>query len=558
MKRTGANRKGRMGEKTNLLMWMGVAVWVIGLLRRLPFLSLFGENGMGYFASVNEVRILATLFITVGMAETVRSMVKYRMKREQYKGAQRIFQCALFLAVVFGIAAGAFLILLSGFTAEIVFLEPFSKLAVSVMAPAILFISLTSILRGYFQGTGTQIPTVHSLLLEQILMTGLGMLFAILFQRQGEKVAAVLQTKEFAASYGVMGACVGILLASVLSFLHLLFIYLLYSGTVKRQIYKDNSRSLDSKGYLYGSLLLSSLPYGILGVLYHLNTLLDQRLYYYFRNIDSQNNGAAAADKAELWGNYYGVYLVIIGILAAVGSLLPRKAIPAIALAWNRDEKRAARDLLMETIHQCILILVPVTILTGVLAESIGKIFSQSHPDISAALLRWGSPLIVLWVLGYLCAGLLKQFQKILPLLLIGGGGLLLHLGVIYFLLSKMRMGIPGVALSNVISGFGMLAAAFLMVSRILQYRKEWLLRSIRTLAVTLVCGGITGLIALLLHMALVSLVGHVLTVLLCLVIALPVYLVLMTLFRGLGEKELASLPGGGVFLKIAKAIQGM
>ncbi len=542
-------------EKSDPLIYAGFIALTAGLLFRILLMKLIGEEGVGYFAPVNEIFILCSLFITYGLAAATHSLVKYRIKREQYKSARRIFRCALTLALLFGVAACGIMLLANGFIAETVLLERYSWLPVCVMAPAVIFISLTGLLRGYFQGTGTRIPTVHSLILEQLLTIGFGVFVSAVLYRYGYKVAAVLHNNSLLSLYGAVGASLGMLIAALLSFLHLLLLYLLYRGTAKKQIYRDGSRTIEPKAYLYGSLFRSAVPYGIVAVLFAMTTLVDQRMYYYYRNIFAEA-GETILDKITVWGNYYGIYLSVIGIITACVCLIPAKMIKVISGTWQREEYRSARDQMTRTVNSCVTVTVPVVFLTAVIAEPLAVVIGQGNTAITAELIQYGCALILFGTFTYLSCGLLKQFDKIYQLLMIAGGSFLLHLVVLYLLLSQAGptgMGINGVALSNVAAAAGACVGGLALVFRHLQYGQEWLRRCLRILIITLICAGIAGLIAVLFKTALISVLPEFVVIIICSVTVLAVYLVLMLLLRGLTENELEKMPGGAAIITAAK-----
>ncbi len=559
MRKSNTSNYKNPHEKSNPLIHAGFIALAAGLLFRILLMSLIGEEGVGYFAPVNEIFVLCSLFITYGLAEATHSLVKYRIKREQYKSARRIFKCAALLALLFGVAAGFLILLGNRFIAEVLLLQRYSWLPVCVMAPAVIFISLTCLLRGYFQGTGTRIPTVHSLVLEQLLTIGLGTLLSAVLYRYGLKVAAVLHNNSLKAVYGATGAALGVLIAAVLSFLHLLLLYLLYRGTAKKQIYRDSSRNAEPKAYLYGSLLRSAVPYGLVTVLFGMTTLADQRMYYYYQNIFRDiftEAGETVVDKVVVWGNYYGIYLSVIGFLTACGCLVPAKAIKAVSAAWLREEYRASRDQLTQTINNIVIVTVPLVFFTAVIAEPLAVIIGQGNSDITAELIPYGCAWILFGTVGYLCYGLLKQFDKVYQLLLLGVGSFLLHLAVLYLLLSQAGptgMGINGVALSNVISVACACVGGLALVFRLMQYGQEWLRRCLRILVITLICAGVAGMIAILIKTALMPLLPEFVVILICFVIILAAYLLLMILLRALTESELEKIPGGTALLTLAK-----
>lgn len=555
MKTKAGNR-----EKSDVLINTGLITFLLVLILRIPLTSIIGANGIGYFSSVNEVFLLVALFIGGGLAETLQSTMRFKLKREQFKGAQLLFRCAVILAAGFGMAVGLLMVLLSRFVAETFFLERFARPSIWLMAPAALFITLTELLRGYFQGTGSVVPTLHSLFLTRILILICGSLMASLMYNYGERVAAVLHDPNYAAVYGAMGVFAGVLLASFLSFLHLMLICLLYQGTLKKQLYRDNTRSVESAGYLYRSLLIAALPEGGAAVIFMINPLIDQRIYYYYMNVLSRGDVSVGANKAGTWGDYYGIVLVMIGIFAVCGCLVAGKGIKGVTAAWFRDEQRMSRDLLTQLLNRCLVTAIPLAVLLAVLAGPLSTLCRGDEAK-TAELIVLGSVLVIFITFTYVWAGLLRQLRKVNLLLLVGAGGLAVHLLTAFLILFRLKDAaavINGVMVSNLISGAVIFAGGFYLSVRLFNYRFEWLKRCARALVTSLLCSGAAGLIVVLLKLAIMKLIGEAATVIICLLVAIPVYIILLIILRGLSEGELSRLPGGVYMIRLAKMMHFM
>jgi stage V sporulation protein B len=518
-------------------------------------MMVIGEKGIAFFAPVNELFLLCTLLGSTGLAETTSSMMQYRMKREQFRNTHRVFRSALNITILFAFALGIAIIVFRRYISSTLFLEDFSRLALIMIAPATVFIAFTCLLRAYFQGVGSPYPTAHSLILEQLFTLAVGVLFAIYFFDYGKKVAAILRDDSFARAYGAMGAALGILLAALASFLHLLLIYFIYGGTYKRQIYHDNNRQLETPGFLYQSLLLQAAPLTAVMLAFNLNNLLDQRFFFYFANRFAADFGETF-DKAVVWGNYYGVFLTIIGVIVAFASLTVAKAVKNITASLVREEYGVAREHLMMSIQISLFMTIPLSVLTAVLAEPLVTLLGQGTKEISVRLLQWGSSLIFFLSFNIFWLNLLRQFKRTVSLMLMVGGGLLVHIAAIWLLLSGAKEAdalIVRVILSNLLSAGFTFGCGFLFVAGILKYRGEWLYRNVRTLAVSLLCSAIVGLMVLFLSTGIKDLLAPAYIILICLLVAVPAYLVLMTMLRGLTAAEFDRIPGGQYLVRLGR-----
>jgi stage V sporulation protein B len=483
-------------------------------------------------------------------------MMQYRMKREQFRNAHRIFRCALNITILFAAIIGLAIIFFRRYISETLFLEGFSRMALIAIAPATVFIAFTCLLRAYFQGVGSLYPTAHSLVLEQLFTVTVGILFAIYFFDYGEKVAAILRDDSFARAYGAMGAALGILAATVVSFLHFVVIYFIYGGTYKRQIYHDNNRQLETPGFLYQSVFLQAAPITAIMLAFSLNNLLDQRFFYYYFNRLAEDV-EAAFDKAVVWGNYYGVFLTVIGIIAGCACLTTAKASKNITAALVREEYGVAREHLKLAIQIALLRPIPLAVLVAVLAEPLVALLGQGTAEISVKLFWWGSSLIFLSAFNLFWLNLLRQFKRLVSLAVMVGGGLLLHVLVLWLLLSGGKDAdglIVRVIVSNLISAGFIFVSGFVFIARILRYQSE-LYRNVRTLVISLLCSAVIGVMALLLSFAIKSLLAPVYTLLISLVVSVAAYLVLMIILRGLTAAEFDRLPGGQYLVRLGRVL---
>ena len=545
-------------EKQDPLMGAGFIALILCLAFRIPLMRAIGAEGLAYFAPANEVFLLCIAFCNHGFSEALSNMMRYRIKREQYRNANRIFRAAYAITITFGLFVVAFVLIFNSFISNVVFLQHFSQMALYMIAPAIALMAFTCLLRGYFQGMGSPYPSAHSMIVEQVFTIIFGLVFALYFVSYGEKVAGILRNEHFSMSYGAMGAAIGIAASSVISFLHLFVIYIMYRGTTKRQIYRDNTRQIETSSFIYQSLLLSAIPIGAFAVLFQLNHLIDQRMFYYYFN-KLNENGEVILNKAFVWGNYYGIYLVIVGILTAMICMIFMKNSRAISAAWFREEYRVSREKLMQSLTAAIIIAIPVAVLTAVLAEPIASLLDVEAVDTATKLLQNGSILIVFYTFSYFWFDLLKQFKKTAQVLMLAGGGLAIHIFALLIIMPLIKHAeqlIIGIIVTNIIGvGFSFMLGFFL-VKRMLNYQGEWMNRSARTLMITMLCSAIIGLMVLALSKGILNLVGPAVTILICLLISLVAYLILMILLRGLTISELDHLPGGQFMIRLGRLIR--
>lgn len=542
-------KKGRASNKIDGFAITAIFSVILLLLFRIPLVGIIGDNGIAYFSVANEIFLISTLFISYGISQAVSGLVRYRMRREQFRNAQKILQGALLLTAMIGLSGALLVFFLAGFLANTIELEALSRMAVCVMAPALLPCMMVGVFRGYFQGIGTRIPTMHSRILIRIILFAGGLLFAGIACQYGEKVAALLQNTDYEAAYGAMGAALGIVIAELFGLIHMIFLYFIFRGTIKNQINRDNSKAVDGKGRVMKLLAVSMIPAGLSTLLLTIHPVVDMRLFYYYRNIREEYEATAAA-----WGTYYGKYMVVVGIAAGICCMIPANHIRKIMGLWDRDEQNAFKERLSDVIHQCAIAAVPTAIFTAVLAENILSLFYKGNLEMAVKLVQYGSVLIVLICFGYLFISLLQQLQRMGLVLLYGLLAGVTHLSVTILLFANTSLELEAVICGNIAFCIVLVTAGFLTVMKLMHYRQEWF----RTFGITILDAAIAGLIMMLLNKALLGSMGALLSGIICLAVGVLIYLLALILLKGVNETEWSHMAGGRFMIVLGKMLHLM
>ncbi|MBQ8598444.1 MAG: polysaccharide biosynthesis C-terminal domain-containing protein [Lachnospiraceae bacterium] len=519
---------------------------IAAMVFRIPLSYIIGDKGMAYFGTAYELYLLLAGVIGYGLAEAAAILVRYRMKRDQVRSAQKVISRALMLGFGVGIVISILTGLLAHVLAEKLFSVPLSGMAVRMISPAIVLYILTGILRGYFQGNGSKIPAMHSLILNTVFLFVGGLAGAVMMHGYGEKVSALLQNEDYAAAYGALGAVVGVLIASILCFLHMLILYFLLKGRLKSQMGRELSRNQDTSLQVVQMLLGTGAIYGVFYLIFDSQVLLDEVLLYRLSGI--------AEGLDTLWGIYYGRYQVIIGIILGIIVLFCLLPVKRIAVLAEHNEYRSAKERLGILIHQCALLGMPAAILLAVLSENLLNAMYKGNNQQVASWIQLGSVGMLFAVFGIVFMDILLKLKKIKAVLVTAALSLLIHIVTVIILLSGAKSGMQAVVAGNVLFWASMAVAGFILVSRILQYRQEW----IRSVAFPVVAAAVAGLIAMLLNKALLSLLGNTASLIVCLIVAVVLYVVLLIALKDFTEEELEILPGGNLILALARMLRLM
>ncbi len=531
------------------MLGAGLIAYLIGLIIRIPLIRIIGDKGLGFFAPSMEIFALISTVLCYGISRAVAILVKYRVKRDMYKSARRVYRSALFFTLLFSVLATLFVFFFSEFIARTFTLEYRGYLAIAAVAPAILLSGILGVMRGYLQGMGAMTPTVHSRLLEKFIMLLASLLLAKAFFTYGEKVAALLRDSEYAAAYGAMGAAMGVSIACGVGVLHLLLIKLVYAGTFKQQLMGDSAKYVESNAQIISMFLSTALPYILCALLYNMNYLVDQRVFNYAMN--KQERGSI---RLAHWGIYYGKYSVIVGILAIVCTMAAVSGIPKIAQMYDKQEYGEVKYRIGSVSHNLAILSIPFAVWTAVLAKPMTGMLFTGDVNTAAKLLQSGSGVIVLFAFAYFLMSLMQRIRKIRVVILGGLAAFVIHLIFLFILVSTTRLGIIAVALGLLVFWLVVCIAGVIGAVRYMQFSPDW----IRSFGVTGIAAGLSGLVGMLLNKVMLAWAGNTATFLVCFVVCAFIYFVLLIVLKGIREDELEDMPGGRIVIALAEKVHLM
>lgn len=519
--------------------------FIMVLIFRIPLGFMAGDKGLAYFGLANELFLVTAGTVAYGLSETAAVLVRYRVKRQQFKSAEKILRCTLMIGGIFGLVFGMIFAFGGLKIAEKTMHLPLAGLAVCTMAPAVFFFILTGVFRGYFQGNGSRMPAVHSQVLYLLFLFVGGLFGAGVFGSYGKKVSALLQNSDYASSYGAMGASLGLLAASVFCFLHVLALYAVYRKTAKREQDREQERTQDTIVYIFRMILGTGIFHSLYYLSFHILPLLDQYLFF--------STGEETGRLTGHWGIYYGKCLVAIGIIGGLINVFCTLSRGRTTIS-EREEKRFAREKLGIFIHQCAVIAIPAAVFLTVFAENILSLLFREKGKDAALWLQLGSLIIVFYVLGSLFIEILLKNRRMNYAAIIGMTALLFHIGGALLLVKISKAGMIGVITAVLLFYAVVTIIGFFLMSRLFGYSQEW----IKSFVFTIAAAAISGVAALLLNKFLSSLVGLTFSMLICLIPAIGIYLLLLIVTRALREEELEEMAGGRLVIWLAEKLHYM
>lgn len=529
--------------KNSVVMSAEIVSYMIFLFLRIPLSKVIGDAGVGLFSPAFELFFLTYLFASYSMSRAMTGAVRYRVKREQFKSAKKVFRAGFFLNFTVGAVLALSLFITAGAVAETAVLEPLSKMALMAAAPSIVFAAIIGIFRGYFNGYGLGMAVAHSQYLEAVSMALLSCLCGRLLYGYGGKVSALLQKESYAYGYGALGAMIGVMLAQIVALVHLLILYAVYSGAFRGKIGMDNSKRMETQRSLQGMLLGNSIPLALTAILTNVFMLLDQRMFNYCMNQKEMGDVRTA-----LWGCYYGKAAVVIGICAAIGVLSVQPLIGKIGSAFEREEYRVMRDRLGKAVKRFCIVSFPMAAYLAVIAQSgVKALFPGAEEEWIAGLIQRGAVVVILYGVCFLFAQMMYRTRMLRELLVTTALSFAVHAVSVFLFVRLGSLGAEGVVYSVILFLAVYAVLDFLLVSRNLKYRQEWL----GTVGFTAGAACVSALLVMGMMKVTQGLEGGFVLTAAFVILGLFVYITLLMALRVIGEAELSKLPFGLGFLFI-------
>lgn len=281
---------------------------IVGAIYRIPLANMLGAEGIGKYQLVFPLYSLLLAVSVSGIPIAISKIVAEYNGKGQYGDARRLLK--LSILYLFGVSLVCFAVVLicAKFIANLQG-NPDIYFCYYGIAPAILFVGILSVFRGYFQGNLKMLPTAISGFVEQVGKLVFGLYFVTKLLPKG-------------INFGVFGALIGI---SISEFLSLVFLFVYYLVYARKN--KNNSLAILSRRNISKQLFLTALPITLGGLASPLTSIIDSLLVVNLLMLSGFENGTATS----LLGVQSGIVdpLINIPIVIAISissSLLPNLA----------------------------------------------------------------------------------------------------------------------------------------------------------------------------------------------------------------------------------------
>lgn len=547
----GKKKESNFVIQGSILAVAGIIVRLIGMLYRIPMTNIIGDEGMGYYSTAFNVYNIMLILSSYSLPLAVSKMVAARMAKGQYRNVNRVLYAALVYATIAGGIACFITWNFAEFFAVSVFTTPFCIYALKTLAPTIWIMAYLGVLRGFFQGHGTMIPTAMSQIFEQIVNAIISVIAASVLFKVGLDSNKVYGTTGYPEAFGAAGGTIGTGAGALTALLFLLFLYVLFRPTVTRRLRRDRSGCVDSYGEISRTFVVTVIPVILSSAVYNINSVIDNGIMAH--GFETLGRGD---EFLALWGIYNNKYMLLVHVPLAIANSLSSSLIPSLSGAMAKNDRNAARAKTGLAIRFAMMIAIPSAVGLTVLSAPINNLLFRSADNTEAIrMLIIGSVAVVFLSLSTVTNAILQGINRMNVPVRNALISLVLHVMVLYVMLMGLKMGIYSMVFANIFFAVCMCLLNAWAIRKEIRYRQELT----RTFFIPAVAAAIMGVAAFLTYRVVTMVIkSNLLGTVVSVAVAVAVYGVLLIRLRGIEEQELKSMPGGTRLLGLCRKLHLM
>ncbi len=537
--------------QAGILAVAGIISRVIGLLYRSPLNAIIGEEGHGYYSSAYGFYTMILLISSYTIPAALSKVIAQKLAEKEYRNAHRLFYGAIVYVLAVGGIASLFLFFGAG-----LFVQENAIPVLRMFAPTIFIYGMLGVLRGYFQAHKSMVQTSISQILEQIanaIVSVLGAYVLIQLFAMDPVSGEVDSTRQ--AVYGAMGSALGTGIGVVTGLIFMAGMYALNRKMILRRVRNDKHTQVDSYLDIMKTITVVVTPFILATAIYNLSSSVNNYLY---NMLFPTMKAVDESISSFRWGIFAGQSLTVSNIPIAFASAMTSAVIPSVARLLNDDQREELHEKIGVSVKSTMVISIPCAVGLFVLAKPIMFLLFPRKDEIvtmAAGFLMTLSLSVIFYALSTLNQSILQGIGRARASIVNAAIALVLQTVLAVVLLWGTDLDIYSIAIANTFYSGMMCVLNQLSVRKYVGYKQEMKRTFVLPFVASVIMGGVAfgvyqGLYALTRSMR-ISLIPAV-------IVAVPVYFVVLILLGGMTEAELRTIPKGYLLVKVFKKLKLM
>lgn len=412
-----------------------VFIKVFGVLYSLYLTNKtgFGDQGNAIYMSGYQIYALLLTISSIGVPNAISKLISEKNSIGDYKNQNRILKVAILIFSIIGFMGSITIFTFSEYISKNIIQIPESNLSLKILSPAIFFVSIISVMRGYFNGKGKIYITAKSQFYEQVAKS----ITTILLVEITSNISNY-NTEAMAA--------VANLSTTIATLYSLIYIYIKFKNEkdieIGNDFYKDRILNIVRK------ILFISIPITVSSLVGNLGKNVDSiTIVRLLRNIVGEENAKRR----------YGILSSKVDILVALplsfNVALSTALVPEISKMRARNDLNGIVNKIKFSLNSTFLIGIPCVFGMYFYSE---RIFKLLFPNATQGyeLLSLASFCIIFSLLIQTISGILQGLGKTKVLLVSSFIGLVIKIIANFVLIPIPEIYEKGAIIGNILSNF--------------------------------------------------------------------------------------------------------
>lgn len=525
-------KKNTFAKNVLMLMFSQVLIKLLGLIYRLAITNVkgFGDVGNGYYSAGYQVYAVLLIISSQGIPGAVSKLVSNKVAKGKYNEAHRVFKVSMVVFGIIGFIASLLLLLSANFVSSKILNVPDVSYVLKVLSPAIFFVCVSAVIRGYFAGLGTMKASSISQALEQFFNCVLTITFVYALVGKEPYIMAA-------------GGNLSTILAILISFSYLI---VFYKKNIKEWREESDDVVITTKEEnkkMVKMIIATAIPLTVGSVISVVTSFIDtvtvsNCIQIAYSGI-LKSKILLEKEAMRLTGILSKVD-TLVNLPLAVNLSFYSALIPEITAAISKKDFKSASKKISFSISSSLLILIPCAIGFIVLADPILKMLYPNASD-GAHILQIAAVTMVFVGINHTIQGSLfglgKMYTPALALLI----GCVIKIGLNLVLITNPNINIYGAVISSFICQFVVFMIVYITMKRNIKVKFEPMKHIIKPLLAGLIMGAVIFFINYLFN----GVIRNSILTIINIMIGAVVYLISVFALKILSKDEILMLPKG-------------
>ena len=520
------------------LMFSQVLIKILGLVYTLYLTNRqgFGDKGNGICASGYQIYALLLTISSIGVPSAISKLVSERVAVGDNKGAHRIFKIAFATFAVIGLVGSLLLFFGANVIANQWLQIPDAEMTLVALSPAIFFVTVASVMRGYFNGRQKISVGAKSQTLEQVFKTLLTIIVV--------EVVAILS--NVSTEWMAAGANLATTLATFLGFSYLFLYYRSERKEVATEIKNTVNYKYERVSTIIKRILLVSIPITLTAIMSSINKNVDS-----FTVVRDLRAFMPEDQATALYGILGGKVDTLTSLPLAINVAFATALVPAISAAKAKGDNKTITEKTSFSLLISMLIGLPCTVGMFIFAQPILNLLFPNAND-GALILQISALTIIFTILDQTINGALQGFGKlIIPTISLATGVF------VKFIFNITLIKIPSIGVYG--AAWGSVAChlvAFCIVFTMLRKNIKLNLTFSKFVIKPVIATAIMGICSYFIYLALKGIIIERLATIIALFVAVVIYTLSIVVLKIFTKDEFKMMPAGDKIIKFLEKIK--